>query len=318
MKAMEDETGYDKFIFFPPPLNFLLLPLVLVAPSRRAVQRIGPLLTYAFFWVENVLLLVVFFLYMLAHDPVIYVKTLFQITTKIDGLGRKLAYLTGWTVLGFAYLIWVNLADTGMLVNILCLENSVVFDQGEEERHKQEQIHFHIHRNVVRALAILKEIGDSTSTIFEKQLDFRRLQTQKLSWREKLKTQQDQEMSSDEVFRVRSELIIAVYEELSAQDPAIQKQRMREQLLQGPVPPKAVTTHRSEREEPQVSAELRSILSKMMLSKNRDKIWELIDYIVCEKEKSNHNPIAHRNLDLCYPTSEEESHEVDMFIAKVT
>lgn len=35
MKAMEEDTGYDKLILFPPPMNFFLVPLMIVAVFSR-------------------------------------------------------------------------------------------------------------------------------------------------------------------------------------------------------------------------------------------------------------------------------------------
>ncbi len=41
MKAMEDESGYDKLILFPPPLNFMLIPLMLVSPWRNFTKKVS-------------------------------------------------------------------------------------------------------------------------------------------------------------------------------------------------------------------------------------------------------------------------------------
>jgi hypothetical protein len=38
--------------------------------------------------------------------------------------------------------------------------------------------------------------------------------------------------------------------------------------------------------DPQISPELRGIISKLMLSKNRDNIGELVEYMLKEKEKN--------------------------------
>ena len=120
LKAMEEDNGYDKLIVFPPPLNFLLVPLLLVFPSRRAVTKIAQLTTKIFYWFINIFFISLFFLYMIAHDPLIIFKIYLQIFTKIDGLFKKINYLIAWTLFGFAYLLYVNFYDTCMLVNILC------------------------------------------------------------------------------------------------------------------------------------------------------------------------------------------------------
>jgi hypothetical protein len=41
-------------------------------------------------------------------------------------------------------------------------------DQGEEERLKKEQFKFFVHRNVLRAFRILKDIGDKSSELLHK------------------------------------------------------------------------------------------------------------------------------------------------------
>jgi hypothetical protein len=53
-----------------------------------------------------------------------------------------------------------------MLINILCLEKSYVFDKGEEDRSKSEKITFYINRNALLAMKHLKDIGDSSCIVF--------------------------------------------------------------------------------------------------------------------------------------------------------
>jgi hypothetical protein len=53
--------------------------------------------------------------------------------------------------------------------------------------------------------------------------------------------------------------------------------------------------------------ELRNIVSKMMLSRNRENLSELGEYMIREREKMH-----------CYPMSQEEAFEVDHFITKFT
>lgn len=100
------------------------------------------MITYFFFWMENIALVVAFMLYMMAHDPLIMFKTFFQISTKIDGFFKRLMYMLGWVTFGLIYLLYVNFMDTCMLINILCLEKSIIFDADEEERIKNEKITF--------------------------------------------------------------------------------------------------------------------------------------------------------------------------------
>lgn len=59
--------------------------------------------------------------------------------------------------------------------------------------------------------------------------------------------------------------------------------------------------------DPQISPELKGIISKLMLSKNRDSIGELVEYMLKVKEKKNY-----------FQITEEEAWEVDNFISKFT
>lgn len=34
MTALEEKSGYEELILLPPPLNFFLIPLIIVSPSK--------------------------------------------------------------------------------------------------------------------------------------------------------------------------------------------------------------------------------------------------------------------------------------------
>jgi len=136
MKALEEDNGYDKFIVYPPPMNFFLIPLIFVIPSRKWTKKISKFIAYTVFWFENIFVIMAFFFYLVVHNPLIMFKIHFQIMTKIEGFFNKLFYFVVWTFGGMFYLVFVNLVDTCMLINILCVDNSLVYDQSEDERSK--------------------------------------------------------------------------------------------------------------------------------------------------------------------------------------
>jgi hypothetical protein len=57
------------------------------------------------------------------------------------------------------------------------------------------------------------------------------MQTQKMSLIEKIKNQQ-KEMANEDIFILRKEIVIAVYEQISAMDPYLQKHRILTQQLE--------------------------------------------------------------------------------------
>ena len=79
IKAMEEDNGYELFILFPPPLNFLLIPLILVCPSESMSKKISKSIEYLSFWAENLVLIILHFLYFIALDGLIYIKTFFKL-----------------------------------------------------------------------------------------------------------------------------------------------------------------------------------------------------------------------------------------------
>ena len=74
MKALEENNGYDKLVLYPPPLNFFLLPLLLVSFSRNLTRKVSLYISYFFYWFENIFLIIAFFFYLWAHNPLVMVK----------------------------------------------------------------------------------------------------------------------------------------------------------------------------------------------------------------------------------------------------
>ncbi len=148
---MEENNGFEIFILYPPPLNFLTAPLLIFSFSQKTLKKMtGYFMSFAF-WMENIFLIIVFFFYMFAHFPLIMLKTYFQLT-KINGFFSKLGYMLLWTFFGIIFLFYISIVDTCMLMNILCLDNSIVFDHGEEEKIKLERHKYYIYRDIVRAI----------------------------------------------------------------------------------------------------------------------------------------------------------------------
>lgn len=135
IKAMNEENGYEKLILFPPPLNFFVIPLLLASPSETISKAISKYLGYIFFWLENIFLLVLHFLYFVALDFFIYVKVLLQLTY-IEGMYKKVAVCVLWAITGFVFLLKLNLEDTCVFFNILCFEKSVSFNHEADEKKK--------------------------------------------------------------------------------------------------------------------------------------------------------------------------------------
>lgn len=122
MSALEDRNGYDELILLPPPLNYMLIPLIIVSPSAHMMKKCSNYFKQIIFWVENIFLIISYFIYFLALTPYIYVKKVFLIITKIHGFFTVVGLVIGWIILGPFYLIYTVVVDVCMLIGILILQ----------------------------------------------------------------------------------------------------------------------------------------------------------------------------------------------------
>lgn len=132
---MNEDNGYEKLILFPPPLNFFVIPLLIVSPSEKLSTKISDYLGHLFFWLENIFLIILHFFYFVALDLFIYVKILLQLCY-IEGVYKKLGTCVLWVIFGFIFLLKLNLEDTCVFFNILCFEKSVSFNHEADEKKK--------------------------------------------------------------------------------------------------------------------------------------------------------------------------------------
>ena len=121
MAALEEKNGYDELILLPPPLNYLLLPLVIVSPSADVMRKASYYFKQMIFWIENCFLILGYLFYFIILTPYIYVKKIFLIITKINGVITVILLVIGWLFAGPFYLLYTNIVDTCVLVGILCL-----------------------------------------------------------------------------------------------------------------------------------------------------------------------------------------------------
>jgi hypothetical protein len=122
MTALNETSGYEELMMYPAPLNFTLLPLIVLSPSATMVKRYAQYFKYVSFWTENIFFLIAFILYMVFLIPIIFVKKIYQILFKIRGILNKIIILLGWLFLGIFYLIYSTLQDILIFVTLLCID----------------------------------------------------------------------------------------------------------------------------------------------------------------------------------------------------
>lgn len=119
--ALETKNGYQELLLYPPPLNFIIIPLLIFTPSPETMKKTSEVMSHIYFWLENVFLILGFLIYFLLLTPFIYFRLLFSIISKIPGIKQKIFYSLCWLIFGILYLIYNCLIDICIFINILCL-----------------------------------------------------------------------------------------------------------------------------------------------------------------------------------------------------
>lgn len=76
-------------MLYPPPLNFLTIPLLVVSPSSSMMKSLAFQFRLLFFWAENLFLVFGHFCYFLCLTPIIFMKIAVHIVFKMYGLKNK-------------------------------------------------------------------------------------------------------------------------------------------------------------------------------------------------------------------------------------
>lgn len=163
--ALEEGNGYEELVLYPPPFNYIIVPLLFISPSPETMKKYAFIFSQCYFWFENFFLVIGYFVYFILLSPIIFVKLGFYIGLKIDGVKNKIIALVGWIFLGFFYLLYNNLVDICILVNILCMHTSENFDINEEERSKEVLHKLCIYRNMTAALTQLYDVACSVNHV---------------------------------------------------------------------------------------------------------------------------------------------------------
>jgi hypothetical protein len=152
MRAIEENNGYDKLISYPPPLNVLVVPILIFFFSRDTVLKIANIVTFIIFWIENIFLIAVFYAYLIVLDIQVVLRHYLQIFVKVQTIKAKLKFLVMWTFVSPFYLFYTNICDMCMLLNILCMENSESFDKDSDEKLKMQLHKYNIYKEIVAAM----------------------------------------------------------------------------------------------------------------------------------------------------------------------
>lgn len=116
--AMQDTKGYDEFVIHPCPINLITLPLIPYY-AKSASQRNNEFFPKLMFWIENSVMLVTFYFYLLLLIPATFGKMIVNIV-KMTENKRLLFILPMWLVCGLPYLLYISVKDASYFLKICC------------------------------------------------------------------------------------------------------------------------------------------------------------------------------------------------------
>ena len=136
----------------PPPFNIVLIPLVLLSPIPALTRKYGMFVAKSIFWIENLFLLVLFGIYLVMLDILIYPKILYQISKLKSSLVKRFCFISIWMVMGVFYLVCLNINDLAYLIGIFFMEKSTAYSKESHESGKSHIHKFQIYKEAIRAV----------------------------------------------------------------------------------------------------------------------------------------------------------------------
>lgn len=103
------------------------------------------------YWIENMIVLIITILLGLAISPLVIAKGYLNIIKINTSNILKGIRFVAWSFLGWIFVIYLILVDLCMVINILCLDNSTLFNQGNEDKSKLERHKYYIYRDIIRS-----------------------------------------------------------------------------------------------------------------------------------------------------------------------
>jgi len=117
--ALEVNNGYEELILLPAPLNYAIIPMLIVTPSKVTTKFWAKGFSKFTFWFENCFMFLGFWLYLSVLSPLIIMKTLLVILKEVRGM-KKLVYFFGYLFMGPFYMMYVTSIDICLFMTILC------------------------------------------------------------------------------------------------------------------------------------------------------------------------------------------------------
>jgi len=144
MIAFKDRA-YGEMVIHPPPLSFLVAVLLPFSFSRATMKKMAKGVSFAIFWIENIVYIVLFIALEILISPIAFGKIWWKMidmlkTSAFDGeqdgkraMCRSCLYLILWFFTGPFIMIWILLLDLINFIVILTHHDGFIRTQEQEK-----------------------------------------------------------------------------------------------------------------------------------------------------------------------------------------
>ena len=116
---MLNQHGYDELIITPAPLNAFTLIMIPMAVSKKLTEHMARCYCHLVYWSENIVYIVLFFIYELLLVPVIFVRVLYNIM-RLAGIFSMIPLIVIWLFISPVVLVMGVCKDFTNFIKILC------------------------------------------------------------------------------------------------------------------------------------------------------------------------------------------------------
>lgn len=160
-----EEEKYSELVIHAPPVTILItavLPFYMIRPLAGSLNKF---VSYCIYWLENLVLALVFLFYELLLVPIVFGKTFVALLTSNQGLFTTMFYGIAWLVSGLVMNVALALRDIYFLLKILSMHQGCRAETGLADELKEVKID---------PLVKLRVYNEVRETVIELYIELRR------------------------------------------------------------------------------------------------------------------------------------------------
>lgn len=162
--AFKDDD-YSELVLHPPPVSLLTALLVPFSLIKPIALKANQFFSYLIFWLENIIMVFLFFLYEFLLLPFVYGKIFWNLMFSSQGLFTVIFYCLIWIFAGFFFTFGLLLRDIFYVLKILAMHQGCRHAMGLPDELKEATLD---------PLVKLKVYNEVRNTVIELYIELRK------------------------------------------------------------------------------------------------------------------------------------------------